>query len=256
MSTLAIQKLSVTFEENTLNEKKVLKGVDLTVENNDFICILGGNGSGKSTLLRAVLGLVPYQGHIALNGKPLDKQKPYQRARRIGVVYQDPLMGTSPNLTVAENLLLSSRAKTFLNRKANRAFLEKAKQELSEYQLGIENQLNTPCGSLSGGMRQVLTLYMATTFDAELLLLDEHTAALDPRTADKVMDITERLLVKAKHIPTLMVTHNLDFALQYGNRLVVLNDGKIVLDVRGEEKAKLDRHSLFEYYGLMFSNKD
>ena len=256
MSALAIQNLSVTFEENTLNEKKVLKGVDLAVENDDFICILGGNGSGKSTLLRAVLGLVPYQGQITLNGKPLDKQKPYQRARRIGVVYQDPLMGTSPNLTVAENLLLSSRAKTFLNRKANRAFLDKAKQELSEYQLGIENQLNTPCGSLSGGMRQVLTLYMTTTFDAELLLLDEHTAALDPRTADKVMDITERLLVKAKRIPTLMVTHNLDFALQYGNRLVVLNDGKIVLDVRDEEKAKLDRHSLFEYYGLMFSNKD
>ncbi|MCR5079110.1 MAG: ATP-binding cassette domain-containing protein [Bacilli bacterium] len=255
MNSLSIKKLSVAFQKGTPSEKKVLDEVNLELEKDDFVCILGSNGTGKSTLLKAILGLVPYTGSISLNEKPIDNEKPYKRARKIGVVYQDPLTGTSPNLTVGENLLLASRKKSFLNKKANRAFLNKAKEDLSSYGLGIEERMRTPTGLLSGGMRQVLTLYMASTFDSELLLLDEHTAALDPNAATKVMDITENILVQKKHIPTLMVTHNLDFALRYGNRLIVLNKGKIVLDVKNEEKKSLTREALLESYGAILSDK-
>ncbi len=255
MSVLRIEDLYVTFDEGTPSEKKVLQGLNLELEKDDFVCILGSNGTGKSTLLRAILGQVEYKGKITLNGVSIDKDKPYRRARHIGVVYQDPLLGTAPNLTVAENLLLASRKKTLINKRANREFISKAKEEIAQYGLGIEERISVPTGLLSGGMRQVLTLYMASSFDAELLLLDEHTAALDPNAAKKVMDITERILVEQKCIPTLMVTHNLDFALEYGNRLIVLNQGKIVLDVKREEKAALTRERLLESYGAILSDK-
>lgn len=255
MNSLQITDLFVTFDPGQPSEKRVLNGLNLTLEEGDFVCVLGSNGAGKSTLLRAIMGSAPYSGSIALEGMSIDKKRTYQRARLIGAVYQDPTLGTAPNLTVAENLLLSSRMKSFFNQKKTRAFLEQSKEDLSRFGFGLEKQMNTPCASLSGGMRQVLALYMATRFQPKLLLLDEHTAALDPRAAELVMETTGALLRGERKIPTLMVTHNLDFALRYGNRLVVLNEGVVALDVKGEEKASLTRETLLSSYGSVLSDR-
>ena len=252
--SMSIKGLKVIFDPGEANEKHAIENIDLEVADGEFVCILGSNGAGKSTLLSAILGRIPYQGNIFLNGKPLDKEKQYKRTKRIGVVYQDPLLGTSPNLTVEENLILASREKGLTSRKKVKEFLIKSKEELSSYGLGIENAFKEPCRFLSGGMRQVITLYMATCFDSELLLLDEHTAALDPKTAEKVMDITNNV-VASRNAPCLMITHNLDFALRYGNRLIVLKRGKILLDVKAKEKESLSRDDVLKAYGAILSDR-
>ena len=251
---LDIHSLNVGFNVGSINEKHVIRGLNLTLDAHDFVCVLGSNGAGKSTLLNAILGQVPYSGSIALNGAAIDKWPQHKRTRHIGIVYQDPLKGTAPNLTVEENLLLSMRTKGTARRADTKAFLLKAKEELAKLGLGIENSFKLPCNNLSGGMRQVVTLYMATSFDAELLLLDEHTAALDPSTAEKVMQITQDI-VTSKGVPALMVTHNLDFALAYGNRLIVLNQGNVVFDVRGKEKEALTREQLLSSYASVLSDR-
>ena len=251
---LKIDKLNVTFNPNTSLEKRVLNNFELTVGDGDFICILGSNGAGKSTLFNSIIGAVPYSGDIVLNESNLNGKKIYRRMKDIGIVYQDPSRGTAPHLTVFENLLLSSKKKTFLKKGFRRSFKRQVTEELSAFGLNLENNLYSKVESLSGGMRQALTLYMATLSNPSLLLLDEHTAALDPKTQEIIMDITDRL-VNEKHIPTLMITHNLRSALKYGNRLIILSGGKINLDISGEEKAALTEEGLIKTYSDKFSDK-
>ncbi|MGM9969937.1 MAG: ABC transporter ATP-binding protein [Anaeroplasma sp.] len=248
---LKIENLSVGFNLNTPTEKLVLKNFNLEVENGDFIVLLGSNGAGKSTLFNAILGTIPYIGKITLDGKEIDSISQHKRANDIGVVYQDPLRGTAPNLRIFDNMLLSTRKKTFFGFK--KAFRNQAKEDLLDYGLGLENQLDIYAKSLSGGQRQALTLYMATNYNPKLLLLDEHTAALDPNTQDTVMKITNKI-VTTKKITTLMITHNLKTALEYGNRLIILNDGKVVVDLKNEEKKNATERELLAMYSKHFSD--
>ncbi len=248
---LKIENLTVGFNLNTPSEKLVLKNFNLEVEDGDYIVLLGSNGAGKSTLFNAILGSIPYSGKIILDGKEIDHISQHKRANDIGVVYQDPSRGTAPNLRVFDNMLLSTRRKTFFGFK--KAFRNKAKKDLMDYELGLENQLDTYANALSGGQRQVLTLYMATNYNPKLLLLDEHTAALDPKTQETVMGITNKI-VTSKKITTLMITHNLKTALEYGNRLIILNDGKVVVDLKGEEKKNATEKELLAMYSKHFSD--
>ena len=251
---LKINNLSVTFNPGTGLEKKVLNDFCLDVNDDDFICILGSNGAGKSTLFNSIIGAVPYSGDIVLNDKNLNKIKPYKRMKDVGIVYQDPSRGTAPHLTVYENLLLSSKKPSFLKKGFRKNFKKQITEELSGFGLNLENNLQSKVESLSGGMRQALTLYMATLSDPSLLLLDEHTAALDPKTQEIIMNITDELVEK-KHIPTLMITHNLRSALKYGNRLIILSGGKITLDISGEKKKALTEEGLIKTYSDKFSDK-
>lgn len=248
---LKINDLTVGFNLNTPSEKLVLKNFNLEVANGDFIVILGSNGAGKSTLFNAILGSIPYIGKISLDGKGIDSIPQHKRSNDVGVVYQDPLRGTAPNLRVFDNILLSSRKKTIVGFK--RSFRKQAKKDLMNYGLGLENQLDTYAKSLSGGQRQALTLYMAANYNPKLLLLDEHTAALDPKTQDIVMEITNKIIT-TKKITTLMITHNLKTALNYGNRLIILNDGKVVVDLTNDEKKNITEKQLLDMYSMHFSD--
>lgn len=248
---LKIENLTVGFNLNTPSEKLVLKNFNIDVEEGDYIVLLGSNGAGKSTLFNAILGSIPYSGKITLDGKEIDSIPQHKRAIDIGVVYQDPARGTAPNLRVIDNMMLSTRRKTFFGFK--KKFRIQAKKELMEYELGLENQLDTYAKALSGGQRQVLTLYMATNYNPKLLLLDEHTAALDPKTQEIVMNITNKI-VTTKKITTLMITHNLKTALEYGNRLIILNDGKVVVDLKNEAKKNATEKELLEMYSNHFSD--
>ena len=242
-----IKDLRVIFDEGTPLEKLALHDFSLAVDEGEFICVLGTNGSGKSTLFNAILGQIRYDGSIILDGKPLDKVKQFRRARQIGVVYQDPMKGSAPNLSVEENLLLFSK-KRFLSPSVRKEYLRQCIEDLTAYGLGLEEKMKTPVKALSGGQRQVLSLYMATVSNPKLLLLDEHTAALDPQTSEKVMEVTKSI-VKNKNITTLMVIHNLDYALAYGDRLLILSKGSLVFDAKGEEKQKLTKDILMRGFG-------
>lgn len=248
---IRIKNLTVGFNQGTPMEKMVLKRFNLEVNDGDFICILGSNGAGKSTLFNALLGTVDYSGEIYLDDKLLNGIPQHKRAKEIGVVYQDPLRGTAPNLSVFENMLLSTKGRVSFMKK--REYKDEATQELKSYGLGLENQLDTAAKELSGGQRQSLTLYMATNSNPKVLLLDEHTAALDPKTQEIVMEITDRI-VREKGISTLMITHNLKTALKYGNRLIILNAGKVVLDISGEEKMNMTEEALLKTYSGNFSD--
>ncbi len=248
---LNINNLTVGFNLGTPSEKMVLKNFNLDVEDGEFIVLLGSNGAGKSTLFNAILGSLSYKGDIVLDGKNINSLPQHKRAKKIGVVFQDPLRGTAPNMTVFENMLISSKnIKNFYSRKK---YKEIVCQELSKYGLGLENQLTTNANKLSGGQRQVLTLYMATNSNPRVLLLDEHTAALDPNTSEKVMEITNDI-VTSKNTTTLMITHNLKTALQYGTRLIILNEGKIVVDLKDEEKKNATEEELLTLYSKHFSD--
>jgi putative ABC transport system ATP-binding protein len=248
---IRIKNLTVGFNQGTPMEKMVLKRFNLEVNDGDFICILGSNGAGKSTLFNALLGTVDYSGEIYLDDKLLNGIPQHKRAKEIGVVYQDPLRGTAPNLSVFENMLLSTKGRVSFMKK--REYKDEATHELKSYGLGLENQLDTAAKELSGGQRQSLTLYMATNSNPKVLLLDEHTAALDPKTQEIVMEITNRI-VREKGISTLMITHNLKTALKYGNRLIILNAGKVVLDISGEEKMNMTEEALLKTYSGNFSD--
>lgn len=248
---IRIKNLTVGFNQGTPMEKMVLKRFNLEVNDGDFICILGSNGAGKSTLFNALLGTVDYSGEIYLDDKLLNGIPQHKRAKEIGVVYQDPLRGTAPNLSVFENMLLSTKGRVSFMKK--REYKDEATHELKSYGLGLENQLDTAAKELSGGQRQSLTLYMATNSNPKVLLLDEHTAALDPKTQEIVMEITDRI-VREKGISTLMITHNLKTALKYGNRLIILNAGKVVLDISGEEKMNMTEEALLKTYSGNFSD--
>ena len=238
---LELQNIVKIFNKGTVNEATIFDGFNLSVEQGEFVSIVGSNGSGKTTLLNIISGNVPIEsGKILLNGEDITRQKEYIRARKIGRVFQDPSKGTANTMTIAENMALAeNKGKLYgLTRGLNKKKIEEYRDMLRPLNLGLEDKINVEVGSLSGGQRQALTLLIATMTPIDLLLLDEHTAALDPKTSQDIMDLTNRI-VKEKQITTLMVTHNLRFAVEYGSRLMMFNKGTAVIDKAGEEKQML-----------------
>lgn len=236
---LEIKNVSKTFNAGTINEKRALTDLSLSLNDGDFVTVIGGNGAGKSTLLNAVAGVWPVDsGSILIDGEDVTGMPEYKRAKYIGRVFQDPMMGTAPNMQIEENLALAYRRgrKRGLKWGVTNAEREIYREKLATLGLGLEDRLTAKVGLLSGGQRQALTLLMATMVPPQLLLLDEHTAALDPATAEKVLDLTRRVVAES-HITCLMVTHNMHQALELGNRTLMMADGHIVLDVAGSERA-------------------
>lgn len=249
---LELKGLYKTFNAGTVNEKRAINGVDLTLEDGDFVTIIGGNGAGKSTVLNLISGaLSADSGSIRLNGVDITNLSEHKRARYLGRVFQDPMMGTAATMGIEENLALAYRRGNIRGLKKGISGKERAlyRELLSSLGLGLEDRLTSRVGLLSGGQRQALTLLMATLKKPELLLLDEHTAALDPKTADKVLQLTQEIVEK-DHLTTLMVTHNMRNAIQYGNRLIMMDGGKIVVDIRGEEKKNLSVKDLLEKFNI------
>ncbi len=248
---LELKEIWKTFNAGTVNEKQALRGVSLTLNDGDFCTVIGGNGAGKSTMLNAVAGTWAVDsGSISIGGTDVTHLPEHKRAAYIGRVFQDPMMGTAPSMQIIENLALAARRG---QRRGLRWSITKA--EKSQYQkmlqnldLGLEDRLSSKVGLLSGGQRQALTLLMASLKKPKLLLLDEHTAALDPKTAAKVLELSDRIVAES-HLTTMMVTHNMKDAIQHGNRLIMMYDGKIVIDVSGEEKKKLTVPQLLELFG-------
>ena len=249
---LDIQNLSKTFNPGTVNEKKALSSLSLHLDEGDFVTIVGSNGAGKSTLFNAIAGsFYADEGSISLAGKDITFMPEHERSRRIGRLFQDPLRGTAPSMTIEENLALANRRgqRRTLRPGITAQEREKFRKQLAALGLGLEDRMTSKVGLLSGGQRQALTLLMATLKKPRLLLLDEHTAALDPKTADKVLQITEEIVARDK-LTTLMVTHNMKHAIQYGNRLIMMDAGKVVVDIRGEEKKNLTVRDLLEKFKI------
>ena len=252
MEMLELRDLHKTFNPGTVNEKVALNGVSLTMEAGDFATIVGSNGAGKSTLFNAITGgFIADEGSITLGGEDITFAPEYQRSRVIGHLFQDPLKGTAPNMTIEENLALAYRRgqKRGLGSGITNEERELYREKLATLGLGLENRMTSKVGLLSGGQRQALTLLMATLRKPDLLLLDEHTAALDPKTADKVLQITEEIVAR-DNLTTLMVTHNMKNAIQYGNRLIMMDAGRVVVDIRGEEKKNLTVRDLLEKFNI------
>ena len=247
---LQINGIFKTFNAGTINEKRALQGVDLHLKPGDFVTVIGGNGAGKSTLLNAVAGVWSVDsGSIHLDGVDITHLPEYKRAKYIGRVFQDPMMGTAANMQIEENLALAARrgGRRSLRMGITKAEREQFRELLKILGLGLEDRLTDKVGLLSGGQRQALTLLMATLQKPKLLLLDEHTAALDPKTAAKVMEVT-RTLVNQDQLTTLMITHNMRDAIEYGDRLLMMYNGRIVVDVSGEEKKKLTVEQLLNMF--------
>lgn len=247
---LRLDNVSVTFNANTVNERKALKNINLKLDSGDFVTVIGSNGSGKSTLMNAVCGSCKIDsGRIFIGDKNITYAKEHKRAKLIGRLFQDPLKGTAPNMTIEENLGLaySRGKKRSLSIGISKKDLKLFREKLAELDIGLEDRMKTPVGLLSGGQRQALTLLMATIVTPKLLLLDEHTAALDPVTADKVMSITEKI-VKENNITTLMITHNVSNALEYGNKTLVLSQGNILAYIEGDERANMSISKIMEIY--------
>lgn len=238
---LQISHISKTFFKGTQNEKKALIDLSLTLNDGDFCTVIGGNGAGKSTLLNSISGAyIPDSGKILIDGKDVTHMREYKRAKYIGRVFQDPMKGTASGMQLEENLILAARRGE--SRRLRWAFgkgdHEKFRDMLARLDLGLENRLETRIGLLSGGQRQAVTLLMATLKKPEILLLDEPTAALDPKTAEKVLKLTDEI-VHEQHLTTLMITHNMRDALRFGNRLIMMNSGRIIADYTPEEKNEL-----------------
>ena len=247
---LEIKNIWKTFNAGTVNEKAALRGVSLTLGDGDFITVIGGNGAGKSTLMNAVAGVYPVdEGAITIDGIDVTKLPEHKRAPFIGRVFQDPMMGTAATMQIEENLALAARRgqPRGLGWAITKQERERYRELLKTLDLGLEDRLTSKVGLLSGGQRQALTLLMATLKKPKLLLLDEHTAALDPKTADKVLDTTERIIQRDK-LTTLMITHNMRDAIAHGNRLIMMYEGRVAIDVAGEEKKKLTVEGLLEMF--------
>ncbi len=248
---LDVIKIRKTFNPGTVNEKTAVSNLSLHLEDGDFVTIVGSNGAGKSTMFNAIAGsFYVDEGHIVLNDKNITYVPEYKRSKIIGRLFQDPLKGTAPNMTIEENLALaylrSSSSKAPFSR-INKKDKELFKEQLSLLNMGLEDRMSQPVGLLSGGQRQALTLLMATIVPPELLLLDEHTAALDPATADKVLELT-KTIVEKHHITCMMITHNMHQALEMGNRTFMMADGAIVLDVSGQERKNMTVEDLLRRF--------
>ena len=244
---LKIEKISKTFNPGTIHEKAALQGLSLHLLPGDFVTVIGSNGAGKSTLLNAICGsFFPDSGSIYLDGRNITFLPEYQRSRQIGRLFQDPMRGSAPHMTIEENLSLAAASGGWLSH-VTRAEKAAFREKLAQLDMGLEDRMKQPVGLLSGGQRQALTLLMATLIKPKLLLLDEHTAALDPKTAAKVLALTERI-VNRDHLTTLMITHNMRDALRCGNRLIMLHNGRVIIDVEGEEKSRLTIPDLLKMF--------
>ena len=245
---LEIKEIWKTFNAGTVNEKQALRGVSLTLNDGDFCTVIGGNGAGKSTMLNAVAGTFPVDaGTISIGGTDVTHLPEFKRAKFIGRVFQDPMMGTAPTMQIDENLALAARRGQSRGLKGGitKAEKEHYQELLHGLDLGLEDRLTSKVGLLSGGQRQALTLLMASLQKPKLLLLDEHTAALDPKTAAKVLELSDRI-VEENHLTTMMVTHNMKDAIAHGNRLIMMYDGRIVIDVSGEATEEVTVPELLE----------
>ena len=247
---LEIKNVYKTFNPGTVNQKVALNDLNLTLEDGDFVTVIGGNGAGKSTMLNAVAGVWPVDmGKIIIDGKDITRLPEHKRAKFIGRVFQDPMKGTAPNMTIEENLALaytrahSSGLALALSKKKSNFFRE----QVSRFNMGLEDRMKTKIGLLSGGQRQVVTLLMCTICTPKLLLLDEHTAALDPVTAKKVMDITNEIVAE-NNITTMMITHNMSSALATGDRTIMMDSGRIIIDLDKEQKAHMTVSDLLALY--------
>lgn len=259
---LRLENACITFHPNTVNERKALDNVNVHLKKGDFITVIGSNGAGKSTMLNAVSGTyITDSGYVYLDGEDVTLQKSYKRAKYIGRLFQDPLKGTAPNMTIEENLALAYNrgSRRGLSRGIKKADEKIFRQQLSRLDLGLEDRLKSKVGLLSGGQRQALTLLMATIVTPKILLLDEHTAALDPKTAKQVMDITNEI-VGENNITTLMVTHNIKDALNTGNKTLVMSSGRIITVLEGEQRKNMTVEKLMKLYsdtaGDSFSDKN
>ena len=257
---LELKNIYKTFNPGTINEKVALNGLNLTLNEGDFVTVIGGNGAGKSTMLNAVAGTwFVDEGQILIDGTDVTKLPEHKRAAYLGRVFQDPMTGTAATMGIEENLALAKRRGKLRSLRSGitKAEREEYRELLKVLGLGLEDRLTSKVGLLSGGQRQALTLLMATLKKPKLLLLDEHTAALDPKTAAKVLEITE-MIVNRDHLTTLMITHNMQDAIAHGNRLIMMMEGRIILDIQGEEKKQLTVRNLLDQFekasGEEFSN--
>ena len=247
---LEIKNIYKTFNPGTINEKRALNGVSLTLQPGEFVTVIGGNGAGKSTLLNSIAGVFNVdEGQILIDGVDVTHLPEFKRAKYIGRVFQDPMMGTAATMQIEENMALAARRgkRRTLRPGITREEREQYREQLKILGLGLENRMTAKVGLLSGGQRQALTLLMATLQRPKLLLLDEHTAALDPKTAAKVLEATEKIVQK-DHLTTMMITHNMRDAIAHGNRLVMMYDGRVVVDVSGAEKKNLTVEQLLKLF--------
>ncbi len=252
LKVLRIKNLSKIFHKDQPDEKIIFKSLNLHIQKGEFVTVIGGNGAGKSTLMNLISGsMFPDEGEIYIDNTDVTFMPEHKRAKFIGRVFQDPLKGTAPNLTIEENLSLAMlrnarRDLAFGINKENLAFF---KDELSKLNLGLENRLTTKVGLLSGGQRQAVTLLMATLIKPKVLLLDEHTAALDPKSRDKILELTDKI-TKDEEMSTLMITHNIENALSFGSRTIMLKHGEIALDLKDNDRAQMDQHKLQDNFNF------
>ncbi len=257
---LTISHVRKTFNKGTINEKKALQGINLHLKPGDFVTVIGGNGAGKSTMLNMIAGVYPIDsGKIEIDGINISREPEHKRAQYIGRVFQDPMRGTAAGMQIQENLALALRRgqKRGLSWHIKNEEMDFYREALTRLDLGLQTRMTSKVGLLSGGQRQALTLLMATLERPKLLLLDEHTAALDPKTARKVLELTDEIVTE-QNLTTLMVTHNMKDAIQYGNRLIMMHEGRVIYDVEGQEKKKLQVEDLLkkfeEHSGEEFAN--
>lgn len=243
---LELKHIDKYYNPGTVNEMCLFKDFNLSIQDKEFVSVVGSNGSGKTSMLNLICGSMPMeQGSVCIDGKDISKEKEFKRAKYMGRVYQNPALGTCPSMTILENMALADHKGKFfgLSMGTDKKRIEYYKDCLRQLNLGLEDKLNVKVGALSGGQRQAMALIMSTMTPIDFLILDEHTAALDPKTADLIMEMTDKV-VKEKNLTTIMVTHNLRYAVEYGNRLIMMHEGNIVMDVAGEDKKNMKIDSI------------